>query len=74
MNELWLNSLHFSYTQRKLLLAGLFLFDAYLGLAHGMGSIAWSGFFHGDLTWIFQAAELMSGGLLLIHILFSLVK
>ena len=74
MNELWRNSLHFSYTQRKLLLAGLFLFDAYLGLAHGMGSIAWSGFFHGDLTWMFQSAELMSGGLLLIHIVFSLVK
>ena len=73
MNELWLNSLHFSYTQRKLLLAGLFLFDAYLGLAHGMGSIAWSGYFHGDLTWLYQAVELMSGGLLLIHILFSLV-
>ena len=74
MNELWQNCLNFANSQRKLLLAGFMLFDAYLGLANRAGLVAWTGLFDGDLIWMLQSVEMMLGGLLLIHNVFSFVR
>ena len=57
--------------QRRLGICALLLLDAYLGLKHHKGSIAWSGLFQGDLVWLLQSAEMMAGGLLLIHTMFN---
>ena len=74
MNELWQNCLNFANSQRKLLLAGFMLFDAYLGLANRAGLVAWTGLFDGDLIWMLQSVEMMLGGLLQIHNVFSFVR
>ena len=50
------------------------LFDAYLGLANRAGLVAWTGLFDGDLIWMLQSVEMMLGGLLLIHNVFSFVR
>jgi branched-chain amino acid transport system permease protein len=74
LNDLWGNRLDLLNRHRKLLLAGVLMFDAYLGLNKSAGAIVWSGLLNGDLTWMFQSAEMMAGGLLIIHIVFSSTK
>ena len=65
LNDLWGNRLDLLNRHRKLLLAGVLMFDAYLGLNKGAGAIVWSGFLNRDLIWMFQSAEMMVGGLLI---------
>ena len=74
LNDLWGNRLDLLNRHRKLLLAAVLMFDAYLGLNKGAGAIVWSGFLNRDLIWMFQSAEMMVGGLLIIHIIFSSTK
>ncbi|HIO24878.1 MAG TPA: hypothetical protein EYN17_03055, partial [Candidatus Poseidoniales archaeon] len=57
--------------QKRIALSLLLIFDAYLGLTHHKGMIAWSNFFVGDFVWILQSTEMMAGGLLVIHTMFN---
>ncbi|HIB24313.1 MAG TPA: hypothetical protein EYO22_06350 [Candidatus Poseidoniales archaeon] len=57
--------------QKRFALSVLLIFDAYLGLTHHKGMIAWSNLFVGDLVWILQSTEMMAGGLLVIHTMFN---
>lgn len=54
-----------------MIIAGLLMVDAYLGLTHHSGSIALSRMFVGDLVWILQSMEMTVGGLLVIHTMFN---
>ncbi len=56
---------------KRITLSLLLLFDAYLGLSHHQGLIAWSSLFVGDLVWILQSAEMIIGGSLVIHTMFK---
>ena len=55
--------------QRKILLALLLMFDASIGLSYDAGLVVWSGLFNGDLVWMLQSLEMMTGGLLGLHLL-----
>ena len=57
--------------QRRFALSALLIFDAWLGLSHDHGLLAWSHLFTGDLLWILQSTEMVSGGLLIIHTMFN---
>ena len=52
-----------TFWQRRLLVGGFLLFDAYLGMIYGAGVIGWSGLITGDMKWLTLALELS-----LIHI------
>lgn len=57
--------------QKRITLSVALIFDAWLGLSHGHGILAWSSLFTGDLLWILQSTEMVSGGLLVIHTMFN---
>ena len=59
---------------RQLLLGLFLLFDAYLGLVHIAGIIAWSGLFTGQIRWFASSLEMMIGGLILIRIILNQIK
>ena len=59
---------------RQLLLGLFVLFDAYLGLIHSAGIIAWSGLFTGQIKWMALSVEMMVGGLVLVRIILNQVK
>ncbi|MQG73431.1 MAG: hypothetical protein FI680_01520 [SAR202 cluster bacterium] len=56
---------------RQLLLGVFLLFDAYLGVIHGAGIIAWSGILTGQVKWLTLCIEMMAGGLVLIRVLIN---
>jgi branched-subunit amino acid ABC-type transport system permease component len=56
---------------RQLLLGVFLLLDAYLGLTHNAGIIAWSGIFTSQLKWFALSVEMMAGGLLLIRLMLN---
>ena len=53
---------------RQLLLGLFLLSDAYLGLIHSSGTIAWSGLFGSQIKWLALSVEMMAGGLVLLRI------
>ena len=59
---------------RQLLLGLFVLLDAYLGLIHSAGIIAWSGLFTGQIKWMALSVEMMAGGLVLVRIILNQVK
>ncbi|MGE4658126.1 MAG: hypothetical protein AAEI08_04245, partial [Gammaproteobacteria bacterium] len=59
---------------RQLLLGLFVLFDAYLGLIHSAGIIAWSGLFTGQIKLLALSVEMMAGGLVLVRIILNQVK
>ena len=59
---------------RQLLLGLFVLFDAYLGLIHSAGIIAWSGLFTGQIKWLALSVEMMAGGLVLVRIILNQIK
>ena len=74
MNTIWRHwTLRPSWLHQLLL--GLFLiFDAYLGLIHSGGVIAWSGILTSDIRWLAVSVEMMAGGLLLVRIILKQVN
>ena len=74
MNTIWRHwTLRPSWLRQ--LLFGLFLiFDAYLGLIHSGGVIAWSGILTSDIRWLAVSVEMMAGGLLLVQIILKQVN
>ena len=60
--------------QRKTLLALLLMFDSLIGLSYEAGLVVWSGLFSGDLVWMLQSLEMMSGGLLAIHLVLGSMR
>ena len=60
--------------QRKILLALLLMFDASIGLSYDAGLVVWSGLFNGDLVWMLQSLEMMTGGLLGLHLLLGSMR
>lgn len=53
---------------RQLLLGLFLLSDAYLGLIHSSGTIAWSGLFTSQIKWLALSVEMMAGGLVLLRV------
>ena len=60
--------------QRKILLALLLMFDASMGLSYDARLVVWSGLFNGDLVWMLQSLEMMTGGLLGLHLLLGSMR
>ena len=57
------------------LLLGLFLLsDAYLGLIHSAGILAWSDLFPSQIKWMALSVEMMAGGLVLVRLAINHVK
>ncbi len=67
-------SLELLDTHKKTLIAAILLLDACIGLLYGVGSVAWSGLFAGDLKWMFQSFEMFIGGFIFIHSFFEYVR
>ena len=60
--------------KRNVLLALLLIFDSLIGLSYGAGLVVWSGLFNGDLVWMLQSLEMVTGGLFLIHLLLDSMR
>ena len=63
-----------TFWQRRLLVGGFLVFDAYLGMIYGAGVIGWSGLITGDMKWLTLALEMMAGGLVLVNTFLGLAK
>ncbi len=74
LNDLRLTRLDVISGQRKMLFALLLMFDSLIGLSYDAGLVVWSGLFNGDLVWMLQSFEMMSGGLLAIHLVLGSMR
>ena len=63
-----------SFWQRRLSVGGFLILDAYLGMIHGAGVIAWSGLITGDMKWFALVFEMMAGGLVLVTAFLAVAK
>lgn len=67
MSELRLAWGRIASWQRRLLLSAALLLDAVLGMSTGTSVVTLIGFSTGDLKWMLLGAEMLAGGLMLIH-------
>ena len=72
--DLWQRWVVIPLWQRQLLLGLFLLFDGYLGIIHGGGTVGWTGVLSSDLKWLVLSAEMMAGGLVLIRTMLSQAK
>jgi len=63
-----------SFWQRRLLIGGFLLLDAYLGMMYGAGVIGWTGLITGDMKWLALALEMMAGGLVMVNTFLAVAK
>ena len=74
LREMW-QRCRLSRSRLRQMLLGLFLlFDSYLGIIHSAGVIEWSGLFTSQIKWLALSVEMMSGGVILIHIIINQAK
>lgn len=74
ISEMWQRWVTIPSRQRQVGVGAFLLIDAYLGLIHGAGILAWSGFITGELKWMLLSVEMMAGGLVLIHIILVVAR
>jgi ABC-type branched-subunit amino acid transport system permease subunit len=62
------------FWQRRLLIGGIILLDAFWGMIHGVSAVTLLGFNSGDLKWMLLALEMFAGGIILIQLLLKVAK